>query len=66
MRWKPWGSIYRSQGLARKAIPYLEQALAIDQETGDRLSEHVQLCNMGNAYADLGKPGVAYPYPGPG
>ena len=39
----------------REAIEYHEQALAIAREIEDRQGEGATLCNLGNAYSDLGE-----------
>ena len=41
-------------GDARRAIGYLEQALAIRRKIGDRMDEGTDLGNLGNAYLQLG------------
>jgi len=48
------GIVYRNLGKSRKALEYLEQALKIDREIGDRRGEAIRLGNIGNIYRDLG------------
>ena len=42
-------------GENQKAIEYLEQALQIAREMGDRQNEGIHLGNLGNAYTNLGE-----------
>jgi tetratricopeptide (TPR) repeat protein len=48
------GNAYDDLGDVRKAIGYLEQALEIAREIGDRRGEGNHLANMGQAYKRLG------------
>ena len=56
------GNAYADLGDARRAIDYLDQALAIAREIGDRYNEGADLGNLGLAYADLGDARTAIDY----
>jgi tetratricopeptide (TPR) repeat protein len=56
------GDCYRSLGDYRKAIAYYEQALAIDDETGDRKGKGYRLGALGAAYNSLGDYRKAFAY----
>ncbi|MBI1881436.1 MAG: tetratricopeptide repeat protein, partial [Chloroflexi bacterium] len=45
-----------------RAIEYLEQALVIAREIGDRRNEGTWLGNLGNAYKDQGNTSLARQY----
>ena len=47
---------------AQEWIAWLQAALAIDREIGDRHGEGADLGNLGNAYRDLGQPDKAHAY----
>jgi tetratricopeptide (TPR) repeat protein len=49
------GNAYHDLGQVERAIEYLEQALAIARDIGDRSLEGNQLGNLGNAYKDMGQ-----------
>ena len=48
------GEIYRAQGNPSKALKYLEQALTIRREVGDRAGEGFTCWNLGCTYEYLG------------
>ncbi|MBE0524362.1 MAG: tetratricopeptide repeat protein [Methanosarcinales archaeon] len=56
------GILYLQISLYKKAIEYLEQALVIAQEIGDRRGEGNRLGNLGNAYRNLGQVEKAIEY----
>jgi len=56
------GEIYWMIGKPEEAIEYLQQALMMDREIGDRQEEGIGLGNLGNAYADKGQLGKTIEY----
>ena len=56
------GILYLQISSYKKAIEYLEKALVISQEIGDRRGEENHLGNLGNAYRNLGQVDKAIDY----
>ena len=56
------GHAYLNLGQAKRAIGYLEQALAIDREADDRRDEGIDLGNLGSCYCALGQTARAIDY----
>jgi len=48
------GNVYRLQGKYKEALEYLQKALAIDHEIGDKSSEALSLNNIGNIFISQG------------
>ncbi len=48
------GNVYRLQGKYKEALEYLQKALVIDHEIGDKSSEALSLNNIGNIYISQG------------
>jgi tetratricopeptide (TPR) repeat protein len=49
------GVIYKSMGNTEKSIQYLERALAIAREIGDKRIEFDHLANIGSHYREVGE-----------
>jgi tetratricopeptide (TPR) repeat protein len=54
--------VYRATGQPSQALAYLEQALPIQREVGDRGGEAATLANIGVVYNATGQPGQALAY----
>ncbi len=49
------GTLYRQSGKLQKALDYLNEALPIDQDTGNQVAQAITLNGLGRVYTDLGQ-----------